>query len=192
MCKANKKVVAPKTVSADTKKSLALSIPSSISSLKDLWEATFLYPNSGFYTTDLVFSSIIEDKDICSRQQLKEMFGLDDKGLRAVIYEGRRKYDRCIQITEAACWYLSKDNSYDLETGMTRPISFKPSQQKLRALLYKYIKLERFERLMEELEDDYETYILDDIYDDIVVENEIKEEELVDAFQTYQDEHQEQ
>ena len=59
-------------------------------------------------------------------------------------------------------------------------------------LLYKYIKLERFERLMEELEDDYETYILDDIYDDIVVENEIKEEELIDAFQTYQDEHQEQ
>lgn len=55
-------------------------------------------------------------------------------------------------------------------------------------MLLKIVLVDRFELLMEDLEEEYGIELYDE-YDNLLEENTITEEELLDALQTYQNEH---
>lgn len=120
-------------------------------------------------------------KDICSSEMLKEMFALNDENLPRVFDENRNVY-------YDARWILELNEDYDRETGEFIPINFSPAQKKLRFMLLKIVLVDRFELLMEDLEEEYGIELYDE-YDNLLEENTITEEELLDALQTYQNEH---
>ena len=124
-------------------------------------------------------------KDICSDEMLKEMFALDDTFLPLVFDEIRDVYRG-----DNVLWILEHDLRTD-ENGEYVSITLSPAQQKLRKLLWKIVFVDRFNYLRNELEDGYEEYGIDleDEYCEIAEENTITEEELLDALQTYQNEH---
>ena len=73
-----------------------------------------------------------------------------------------------------------------------KPLQFTPAQEKLRALLAKRLDWSAYANLMNELDDEY-SLDFEDFYYGASAELEescnISEEELLDALQTYQNEH---
>ena len=183
MNKSKKNVAAPKEVSADTKKGLALPIEiTELEELRKLVEA-----GSGCTPRD-VFVSLLEVPSICTPAMLMEMFGLDDGNLKRVFYEyveGGRDY--CASADGRLILTIDYEIGGDGEIIRKH---FTPSQEKLRALLVKCINVSRFESFMEELKEEYGIDILYDYYDEVVGDNTITEEDLLDALNTYQAEHQ--
>ena len=172
-----------KTVSADTKKSLAL--PIEITNLEDLRKLVEAGPD---HTPRDIFVFLIVNKGICTQARLMEMFGLPDNELKSVFYE-YGKGERDYQASDSARWILTRE--YDLkDDGEIDRLHFTPGQKKLRSLLLKCINISRFEIFMDDLEEEYGIDILYDYYEDVVDDNTITEEELLDALRTYQAEHQ--
>ena len=184
MKKTNNSQSAPKTVGVDTKKNLVLNIK--FNSFEELRQEVKAPEQA---TAGEVFQYLLEDKKRCSRSMLKEMFRLSDKYLRALIYEGRRRWDRGINTTEDAIWVLTRDHELNQKTMRAIPIHFTSAQEKLRTLMVKHITLKRFEDLAGTVEEEYGYSILYDIYDDIEAENHISEDDVLDALRTYQAEH---
>ena len=120
-------------------------------------------------------------KGICSSEMLKEMFALNDENLPRVFSESHNVY-------YDARWILEFNEDYDRETGEFIPINFSPAQKKLRIMLLKIVLVARFEQLMEDLEEEFGIELYDE-YENLMEENTITEEELLDALQTYQNEH---
>ena len=181
---------APKTVSADTKTSNKevyhnYSLPVEPTSLDVLRKALELRENA---ETNEIFENLILDKVVCPRPMLKEMFGINnDYYLRRVFREGRQKCDRRYYddffARQVVRLTMDRDN---------KPLQFTPAQEKLRALLAKRLDWSAYANLMNELDDEY-SLDFEDFYYGASAELEescnISEEELLDALQTYQNEH---
>ena len=175
---------APKTVSADTQTSKQevrqnYSLPVEPKNLEVLRQLTKRYPQD---TPRDIFYFML-GKDICSPEMLKEMFALDDKFLPLVFDEIRDVY-----CDENVRWILEHNLLCD-ENKEYISISLSPAQQKLRNLLLKIVIVARFNYLMGALEKEYGIELFYDDYSEVVEENTITEEELLDALQTYQNEH---
>lgn len=178
-------VATPKTISADTKKNLVLDIK--FNTFEELRQLVGAREEA---TPGEVFQYLLEDKKKCPRSMLKEMLGLSDKYLRALIYEGHRIWDRGILTTGDAIWVLTRDHELDQKTMEATPIHFTSAQEKLRSLLVKHIRLLRFVALAGAVEEEYDYSILYDLYDEIEADNHISENDVLDALHTYQAEHQ--
>lgn len=186
MAKSNTKPSAPKnTVSADTQTSKqevsnnkTLALPVEPKNLEVLRQLTKQYP----WSTPRDIFYFMFGKDICSPEMLKEMFALDDKFLPLVFDEWRDVY-----CEENVRWILEHNILLD-ENDEEVSISLSPAQQKLRKLLLKIVIVSRYENLTGALYDEYGINYYE--YDEVVEENNtITEEELLDALQTYQEEH---
>ena len=185
MANKSKNLSVPKTVSADTEKSLAL--PIAITNLEYLRKLVDARPEN---TPRDIFWFLIVDQGICTKPVLKEMFGLSDGELTRVFYESVEDGERDYNATDTARMILTKVSELDEETCKLVPLHFTPGQEKLRALLVKCINVSRYETIMADLEDEYGIDILYDYYDDVLEDNIITEDELLDALLTYQTEHQ--
>ena len=189
--KKNDNPSAPKKVSADTQTSkkevyVDYSLPFEPMSLdvlrKNLDLRESAEPND-------IFENLLLDKVVCPRPMLKEMFGIDnDYYFRRVFHEGRRKWDRGFydDFFARQVVRLTMDRN-------CRPIPFTPAQVKLRALLAKRLDWFAYANLMSDLDEeyglDYEDYFYYSGSAEIMEKCNISEEELLDALQTYQNEH---
>lgn len=136
-----------------------------------------------------IFALLIGNKGVCTTAHLNVMFHLSDRQRRCVIHQGRRQYDRGYYTTERAYNILENEFSWDAE-GRPIPLELSPAQQKLRAILVKCIKYDRYEEIAEELEENFGTDILYEVAFDMQDEYTVTEEEVLDALNTYQAEHQ--
>ena len=182
---------APKKVSADTEtsknevytNSLALPFePKSMEELRyHLGVIADLNPGE-------IFESLVEDKDICSKEMLKEMFKLDEKKYKCVFFEGRLKHHRDFNFSRLAWMILDSEYEPDEDYRPVR-LQLSPSQKTLRELLARRCKWWRFGSILDEVEEDFNSDILYEIEFDVLEECSITEEELLDALQTDQAEH---
>lgn len=124
------------------------------------------------------------NKKMCSDAMVKAMFGLSDENLPLVFNE-----DHDVFLEENVRWILEHDFEFDHKTGKRVQIPLTPAQCKFRKMLVKVVNVDRFEMLMGCLEDEYGVADLDDYFFEVYEENTITEEELLDAFRTYQSEH---
>ena len=187
MNKTKKTVDTLKKVSADTKNNkLALPFSAQVT-MEDIKKVCHM----GDYnqSPSVIFALLIGNKEVCTTTHLNEMFHLNDKQRRCVIHQGRRQYDRGYYTTERAYSILENEFSWDAE-GRPIPLELSPAQQKLRAILVKCIKYDRYEEIAEELEENFGTDILYEIAFDMQEEFTVTEEEVLDALNTYQAEHQ--
>lgn len=134
-----------------------------------------------------IFALLIGTKEVCTTAHLNEMFHLNDKQRRCVFSEGR--VGRDYHITELAYRILESEFYWDAE-GRPILLELSPAQQKLRAILVKCIKYDRYEEIAEELEENFGTDILYEVAFDMQDEFTVTEEEVLDALNTYQAEHQ--
>jgi hypothetical protein len=187
----NNNLSAPKTVSADTKIAMpvvnnkTLALPFEPKNLEDLrfhlGVITDLSPSE-------LFECLVEDKDICSKEMLKEMFKLDERKYKKVFLEGRLKHQRDFSCSRRAWVILDSEYEFD-ENYRPIQVDLSPAQKKLRELLARRSKWGRFGYILDEIEEDFESDILYEIELDVYEECSISEEELLDALQTYQAEH---
>lgn len=187
MKKTTNTVAAPKTVSADTKNiNLALPLSEQVT-MEEIKKVCHI----GDYNQapSEIFALLIETKEVCTTAHLNEMFHLTDKERRCVFYNGSRSYDRGYYTTEQAYKILENEFCWDAE-GRPYLRELSPAQQKLRAILVKCIKYDRYEEIAEEFEENFGTSILYDAAFDIQDEFTVTEEEVLDALNTYQAEHQ--
>ena len=174
---------APKKVSADNKTSKQGAnnnylLPVEPENLEVLRQLTKQYP----WSTPRDIFYFMFGKDICSPEMLKEMFALDDKFLPLVFDEWRDVY-----CGDNVRWILENNLLLD-ENNEYVSISLSPAQQKLRKLLLKIVIVYRLKDLLDALEEEYGIGLYDE-YVEVEEENTITEEEVLDAFQTYQNEH---
>ena len=187
MKKSKNNVDTLKKVSADTKNiNLALPLSPAIT-MGEIKKARHI----GDYnqSPSELFALLIETKEVCTTAHLNEMFHLSDKERRCVFYEGRGSYGRGYFTTEQAYKILESEFRWDSE-GRPIPLVLTPAQQKLRAILVKCIKYDRYEEIAEEFEENFGTDILYEVAFDMQDEYTVTEEEVLDALNTYQAEHQ--
>lgn len=176
-----------KTMSNDTKNTnLALPFSSAIT-MEEIKKSCSIGVGADLLSPNVIFALLIGTKEVCTTAHLNEMFHLNDKQRRCVFSEGR--VDRDYHITELAYRILESVFYWDAE-GRPILLELSPAQQKLRAILVKCIKYDRYEEIAEELEENFGTDILYEVAFDMQDEFTVTEEEVLDALNTYQAEHQ--
>ena len=184
---------APKKVSADNKTSKnevntnSFALPFEPKTLDIIREAVWVRKDT---EPNDIFMVLLGDKDICPRPMLKEMFGINNDYLfRRVFFEGRRKGDRAFNDDPFARQVLRLTMDRD-----GKPLQFTPAQVKLRELLARRLDWYAYDNLMFDFEEayglHYEDYFNFGDSVEIMEKCNISEEELLDALQTYQAEHQ--
>jgi len=187
MKKTNKTQSAPKTVSADTNNTnLALPLSSAIT-MEEIKKSCRIEVGADLQSPSVIFALLIGTKEVCTTAHLNEMFHLNDAQRDCVFVEGcvARDYN----ITELAYHILENEFYWDAE-GHPIQLELSPAQQKLRAILVKCIKYDRYEEMAEELDENFGTDILYEVAFDMRDKFTVTEEEVLDALNTYQTEHQ--
>lgn len=176
-----------KKVSADTKNlNLALPLSPAIT-MGEIKKSCRIGVGADLQSPNVIFALLIGTKEVCTTAHLNEMFHLNDAQRSYVFSEG--SVDRDYNITELAYHILEIDCYWDAE-GRPITLELSPAQQKLRAILVKCIKYERFREMAEELEENFGTDILYEVAFDMRDKFTVTEEEVLDALNTYQAEHQ--
>ena len=176
-----------KKVSADTKNlNLALPLSPAIT-MGEIKKSCRIGVGADLQSPNVVFALLIGTKEVCTTAHLNEMFHLNDAQRDCVFDEG--SVDRDYRTTELAYRILENEFYWDAE-GHPIQLELSPAQQKLRAILVKCIKYDRYEEIAEELEENFGTDILYEVAFNMQDEFTVTEEEVLDALNTYQAEHQ--
>ena len=176
-----------KALNNETKNTnLALPFSSAIT-MEEIKKSCSIGVGADLQSPNVIFALLIGTKEVCTTAHLNEMFHLNDAQRSCVFIEG--SVDRDYHITELAYRILESDYYCDAE-GRPITLDLSPAQQKLRAILVKCIKYERFREMAEELEENFGTDILYEVTFDMRDKFTATEEEVLDALNTYQAEHQ--
>lgn len=187
MNKTKKIVVTLKKVSADTKNiNLALPLSPAIT-MEEITKSCRIEVGADLQSPSVIFALLIGTKEVCTTAHLNEMFHLNDAQRDCVFDEGCVARD--YRTTEQAYRILENEFYWDAE-GHPIQLELSPAQQKLRAILVKCIKYDRYVEMAEELEENFGTDILYEVAFDMQDEYTVTEDEVLDALNTYQAEHQ--
>ena len=187
MKKSKKNVDTLNKVGADTKNiNLALPFSSTIT-MEEITKSCRIEVGADLQSPNVIFALLIGTKEVCTTAHLNEMFHLNDAQRDCVFDEGCVARD--YRTTELAYRILENEFYWDAE-GRPITLELSPAQQKLRAILVKCIKYDRYEEMAEELDENFGTDILYEVAFYMRDKFTVTEEEVLDALNTYQAEHQ--